>query len=60
MRLRAFWPHADEQYVRFLDEGIAGHIDYLRLQNDVDDLNERIRSRELEILAYNSELKLAR
>lgn len=52
--------HADEQYVRFVDEGITGHIDYLRLQNDYDELTERIRSREIELLAYNGELKLAR
>jgi hypothetical protein len=50
----------DEQYVRFVDDGITGHIEYLRLNNDLQDLNDRIRSREVELGIYNAELRLAR
>ena len=52
--------HADEQYARFIDAGITDRIDYLTLQNEADEIAERIRSREIELLAYNSEVKLAR
>jgi hypothetical protein len=52
--------HADEQYLRFIEDGIAGHVEYLTLQNEYDDLTERIRSREVELICYNGELKLAR
>ena len=52
--------HADEQYARFIDAGITDRIDYLTLQNEADEIAERIRSREIELLAYNGELKLAR
>jgi hypothetical protein len=52
--------YGDEVYARFIDDGIAGHIQYLSLQNEYDELAERIRSREIELLAYNGELKLSR
>ncbi len=52
--------YADELYARFIDNGISARIEYLTLQNEYDELAERIRSREIELLAYNGELKLAR
>ena len=52
--------HADEQYARFIDAGIEDRIQYIVLQNEADEIAERIRSREIELLAYNGELKLAR
>jgi phage gp46-like protein len=50
--------YADEQYERFLDDGIAARIDYITQQNAMDELNERIRSREIELLVRNAELKM--
>lgn len=52
--------YADEMYARFIDNGISARIEYLTLQNEYDEIAERIRSREIELLAYNGELKLAR
>jgi hypothetical protein len=52
--------YGDEHYERFLDAGIAARIDYIQQQNELDEIVERIRSREIELLAYNSEVKLAR
>lgn len=52
--------YADEQYGRFLDEGTNDRITCIQLQNEVDEINERIRSREIELLCFNGELKLQR
>lgn len=52
--------YADEQYARYLDNGYDDRINCIRLQNEVDELNERIRGREIELLCFNSEAKLAR
>lgn len=52
--------YADEQYARFIDNGIAARIDYINLQNELDEITERIESRQTELLVYNSEVKLAR
>jgi hypothetical protein len=52
--------YSDEVYARFIDNGIAGRIQYITLQNEADEIAERIRSREIELLCFNSEAKLAR
>lgn len=52
--------YADGQYARFIDDGIAARIDYINLQNELDEITERIESRQTELLVYNSEVKLAR
>jgi hypothetical protein len=52
--------YADGQYARFIDDGISARIDYINMQNEYDEIMERIRNRELALLAYNSEVKLAR
>jgi hypothetical protein len=54
------YAHADEQYARFLDESEAGKIDYIRTQTRLDEIDERIRSREIGLLAFNAEMRLAR
>jgi hypothetical protein len=51
---------SDPQYERVLDQGIDGAAQYFRLQVELDEIEERIRSREIGLLAYNSELKLGR
>jgi hypothetical protein len=50
----------DKSYLEFIDAGISARIDYIRMQNELDEINEKIRSREIELLAYNSELRLAK
>jgi hypothetical protein len=52
--------YADEQYARFIDDGITARIDYINLQNELDEIAERIQSRQTELLVYNSEVKLDR
>lgn len=52
--------HADEQYVAFIDEGIAASVRYIELETMVSEIEERIRNREIGLLCYNSEAKLAR
>jgi len=47
-------------YQLFLDQSIEDRIRYLEVQTRLDEINEQIRSRELELLVYNSEVKLAR
>lgn len=52
--------HADEQYVSFIDQGIASAVRYIELETQVSEIEERIRNREISLLCYNSEAKLAR
>lgn len=52
--------YADQQYEDYLDQGVDDRINYIRLQNEVDEIAERVRSREIELLCYNAEAKLAR
>jgi hypothetical protein len=52
--------YADEQYARFIDQGITDRIEYLNLANELTEIEELIRDRELGLLVYNAELKLSR
>lgn len=52
--------HADPQYERVIDQGIAEAAEYFRLQTELDEIEERIRSREIALQAYNAELRLQR
>lgn len=52
--------HADEQYAAFIDASTRDKAEFLVLDNEYQELNERIRNREFCILAYNAELKLTR
>lgn len=52
--------YADPQYETLLDEAVAARIEYLKLENQLSELNERIRSRELELNVYAAEVRLAR
>ena len=52
--------YGSEQYESFLDAGVTARIEYIRLANELSEIEERIRSREIELLAYNSEIRLAR
>lgn len=52
--------YADEQYARFVDDGISGHIDYLNMNAQMQEIVERISSREAELYVYGKEAGLAR
>lgn len=52
--------YGSDAYAKFLDNALAEKIEYLRAQNEIDEINEKIRSRELAILAFNAEARLAR
>jgi hypothetical protein len=52
--------YADPQYETLLDEAVTARIEYLKLENQLSELNERIRSRELELNVYAAEVRLAR
>jgi hypothetical protein len=52
--------YADEQYAAFIDTGITARIEYLTLANELTEIEEMIRDRELCLLVYNSEVKLDR
>lgn len=52
--------YGSDAYAAFLDNALAEKVEYLRVQNEIDEVNEKIRSRELALLSYNAELKLAR
>lgn len=52
--------YGDEMYARFIDDGIAARIAYITAQNELDEIAELIRDRELCLLVFNSEVKLAR
>ncbi len=52
--------HADAGYLTLIDEGIAGATRYVELDIAITELEERINSRQVELLAYNSEIRLAK
>jgi len=52
--------YGSEEYARFIDEALSEKIDYLRIATEVTEVEEMIRSRELELMTYNAELRLSR
>jgi hypothetical protein len=50
--------NADTRYMSFLDEGLDERIRYYTLKVQRDEIAERIRNRELALLAYNAETRL--
>lgn len=52
--------YGSDEYAAFLDNALAEKVEYLKAQNEIDEINEKIRSREIALLSYNAELKLAR
>jgi hypothetical protein len=52
--------HADDQYASMIDQAIMGATRYVMLDTEVSEIEERIKSREIELLAYSSEVRLAR
>lgn len=52
--------YGSDEYARFLDNALSEKVEYLKVQTELDEIAEKIRSRELALLSYNAELKLAR
>lgn len=52
--------HADPGYEAVIDEGIEQAAQYHRLQVELEEIEEKIRSREIALMAYNQELRLQR
>lgn len=52
--------YSDPQYEQFLDQGISDRIQYIMLANELTEIEELIRDRELGLAVYNSELRLGR
>lgn len=52
--------HADPEYERFLDNSLSARIDFLNMETELAEIEERVRSRELALMAYSAELRLAR
>ncbi len=50
--------HASELYGSFLDTALEEKVEYLRLSTEITEIEEAIRSRELELTSYNRELAL--
>lgn len=50
--------YGSEEYGRFIDNALAEKIEYLRIATEIDEIQEQIRSRELELTAYSRELAL--
>lgn len=52
--------YADPQYEAFLDQAWQEKVDYVNQANELSELEERIRSREIELMTYGAEARLQR
>lgn len=52
--------HGDDGYIAFVDQGIAGAVRYVELDVQISEIEEQIRNREICLLSFNAELRLAR
>jgi hypothetical protein len=50
--------HADEQYVAFVDRGIADATRHIELETAISEIEERIRNREIALSVYGKEVSL--
>jgi hypothetical protein len=50
----------DPQYLAWLDRMEAEKVAFINCQTELDEIDERIRNREIGLLCFNSEVKLAR
>ena len=52
--------YGSPEYQQVLDNAITDKIDALTVQNEIDELNERIKNRESSLYVFGQEMKLAR
>lgn len=50
----------DPQYAAFLDQHVRDKIEFITLQTQLDEIEERIRNREIALQCYNGEIRLGR
>lgn len=50
--------YGSEQYGTFLDTALTEKVEYIRIATEITEIEEAVRSRELEISAYSRELAL--
>lgn len=50
--------NADTEHIAYCDKLEADYTRFILLENDIDEIREKIRSREVELYAYNAELRL--
>lgn len=51
--------YGSDAYAAFLDNALAEKVEFLKVQNEIDEINERIQGREVALRAYVAELRLA-
>lgn len=52
--------YGSDAYIAFLDNALAEKVEWVRVDEEIRSLNERIRNREIAMLAYSAEVKLGR
>jgi hypothetical protein len=52
--------YGSEAYEKFLSDGENARIDYIMNANELTEIEEKIRSRELDFMIYNADTRLAR
>jgi hypothetical protein len=52
--------YADPQYEKFLDDAYAAKVQYIRMENELSEIQERISSREAELYFVGKEMGLTR
>ena len=50
----------DPQFIAFMDQAERDRIEYIAQQTQLEEIEERIRNREIALQAYNGELRLVR
>lgn len=51
--------NADTEHIAFCDKLEADYTRFILLENDIQEINEKIRSREVELYSYNAELRMS-
>lgn len=51
--------NADTEHIAFCDQLEKDYTRFIVLENDIQEINEKIRSREVELYAYNAELRMS-
>jgi hypothetical protein len=52
--------NADTEHIAYCDRLEAEYTRFIVLDNDIQEINEKIRSREVELYAYNAEIRMSR
>jgi hypothetical protein len=50
--------NADTEHVEFCEKLERDYMRFILLENDIQEINEKIRSREIELYSYNAELRM--